>query len=109
MIEDLNRPEKGLESIPTAEEVHAIFERLIRGARYKELRKLEDERGLLLWEIVVPGKDGKTEYEYMRKGHHSGGQTADTAIHAVYYNRDGMPRSGHQVATYTNGEWKFIS
>jgi hypothetical protein len=60
--------ERGPESIPTSEEVLSVFQQLVEGQEYKERRKLSDEKGLYLWDIVVPNGDGEIEYSYMRKG-----------------------------------------
>ncbi len=44
------------EPIPSQEEIHSVFEQLIGAVQYRETRKLEDERGLYLWDIEIPGE-----------------------------------------------------
>lgn len=95
------------EYIPTLEEIQSIFQEIIKGEEYEELRRLEDERGVYLWEIVVTKKDGNVEYGYMRKGKYPEGQSATTAIGAVFYDGDGMPISGDLVAEYNEAEEKW--
>jgi len=100
------------EHIPTEEEVHSVFKELAE-KEYKEERRLEDEMGLYLLEVVAAGEsEGETvEYAYMRKGRYS--QLAEqvgasvTAIHATHY-QDGMPISGTCVAEYIDGKWSIL-
>ncbi len=98
------------EKIPTAAEVGHAFDKLI-GKKFETKRILEDEQGIYLWEVEVPGeKDGEvTEYGYMRKGRHAvGGQASETAIHVTYYE-DGVPVGGTSAAVYIEGKWDFIA
>ena len=103
-----NNFEKKVESIPTPEEVKSVFEQLVGEKNYEDRRKLEDEQGLYLWEIVIPTEDGSMEYSYMRKGRHAeGGEASATAVHVTFFDEDGMPVGGHSVAKYIDGEWKL--
>jgi hypothetical protein len=97
------------EHIPTAEEVHSIFKKLTE-KEYKEARKLEDEKGLYLFEITVPGDSDNivVEYAYMRKGKHKEGASLATEVHVTYYD-DGMPVSGTSAARCIDGEWKVFN
>ncbi len=99
--------EESPESIPTPEKVQSVFEQLVGEAKYETVRKLEDEQGLYLWDIIVSGEDGDTEYSYMRMGQYSEGQASATAIHVTFFNKDGIPMGGHSVAKYGKGEWKL--
>ena len=99
--------EKGPESIPTPEEVRSIFEQLIGEKEYEDVRKFEDEQGLYLWDIIVSGEDGDTEYSYMRKGQYPEGQASVTAVHVTFFDEAGTPVGGQSVAKYINGEWKL--
>lgn len=92
---------------PNAEEVHSVFKEAI-GKEYKEVRKLEDEQGLYLLEVVVPGEvEGEVaEYNYMRKGRYPEGQTSATEIHVTYYV-NGTPISGTSIARYVDGKWEI--
>jgi hypothetical protein len=102
-----NTFEEGPESIPTPEEVQLIFEQLIEDGEYKDVRKIEDEQGLYLWDIIVSEKDGDIEYSYMREGQYSEGQASATAIHITFFDKEGIPTGGHSVAKYLEGEWKL--
>jgi hypothetical protein len=109
MEEKPNIIEAGTEAIPISEDVKLIFEQVIKGnlEEVKEGRKLEDGQGLYLWEKIIPGEDGDTEYAYMRKGEYPEGQASETAIHVTFYNREGIPAGGHSVAKYINGKWNL--
>lgn len=99
--------EKGSEPVPTPEEVHSIFERLFRKKEYKELRKLEDEKGIYLWEVRISEEGGDTEYSYMRKGQYKEGQALDTVVNIVFLDGEGQPVGGHSVAKCIDGEWNL--
>jgi hypothetical protein len=103
-----NLSEAELEYIPTSEEIHSIFRELI-GIEYKEVRKLEDEQGLYLLEVVIPGeKEGEeTRYEYMRKGHYKEGASLSTEIHVAYYENS-VPVGGTSAARYFDGKWIIL-
>jgi hypothetical protein len=96
------------EHIPSAEEVHAELKEII-GQEYTEVRKIEDEQGLIILEVVVPGEnEGDTnEYAYMRKGKYQGSGITETNIHVTYYS-GGQPISGTNVARYIDGKWKIV-
>jgi len=102
-----NTFEEGSESIPTPEEVQSVFEQLLGEEKYEDGRELEDEQGLYLREIIVPGEDGDTEYAYMRKGRYSEGQASDTAVHVTFFDKDGTAVGGHSVAKYIEGKWEL--
>lgn len=102
-----NTFEEKPESIPTPEEVQLVFEQLIGEKEYKDVRKLEDEEGLYLWDIVISGEDGNTEYSYMREGQYSEGKTLNTAIHVTFFDESGTPVGGHSVAKYMGGKWEL--
>jgi hypothetical protein len=101
------------EHIPTSEEVFFLFEKLVKETgenKYEDVRKLEDERGLYLWEIKITQKDGSVEYSYIRKGNYkerglAGGSSSETAIHVTYFDNDGIPISGHSVSKLIDDKW----
>ena len=99
--------EEGQESIPTPEEVMSVFEQLIGAKEFKEVRKLEDEKGLYLWDITISEENGETEYSYMRQGHYSEGQASATAIHVTFFDKEGFPAGGYSVAKFVDGEWSL--
>ena len=99
------------EHIPTSEEVLSLFKELVGENEYEVVRKLEDERGLYLWEIKVAQEDGSIEYSYIRKGNYkerglAGGSALETAIHITYFDNDGVPISGHSVYKLIDDNWK---
>ena len=99
------------EYIPTSEEVFSLFEELVGKSEYEAVRKLEDERGLYLWEIKISQEDGSIEYSYIRKGNYrerglAGGSALETAIHITYFDNAGIPTGGHSVLKLIDGEWK---
>jgi len=102
-----NTFEVGPEFVPTSKEVQSAFEQLIGEEKYEDIRKLEDERGLYLWDIKIPGEAGDTEYSYMRAGQYPEGRASATAIHITFFDQEGFPVGGHSVAKYINGEWKL--
>lgn len=76
---------------------------------YKEIRKREDEKGVYLLEITVPGdsEDEIIEYAYMRKGQYPEGESSATEIHVTYYD-GGRPISGTSAARCIDGNWKIL-
>jgi hypothetical protein len=104
-----HNPEEDSEHIPTPEEVHAVFRELAGEKEYKETRKLEDEKGVYVLEIEVPGDDeGQViEYAYMRKGSYGNMGITATEIHVTYYE-DGRPISGTSAAKFENGNWRIV-
>lgn len=93
-----NNPEK----FPSQEEVKTAFEKLIGEEDYTETRRLEDDKGLYLWEIETEN----FEYSYMRKGKYPEGEASHNQIFRVEYE-SGRPVGGKNVARYENGEWEF--
>jgi len=106
-----NGPPKNIETraetAPTLEEIVAVFEKLTGSKEYTEIRRLEDERGIYLWEISVATENGHTEYEYNRAGLNPNPKSKgfQTAVYAVFYGKDGMPISGSSVAKLINNKW----
>jgi len=105
---DPNLPEIEPEHIPTSEEVHSVFQELIE-KQYREVRKREDEKGLYLLEVVIPGESEgeETGYEYMRKGRYKEGASLSTEIHVVYYE-NGNAVGGTSAARYVDGKWIIL-
>ena len=87
--------------------MQSVFEQLVGGEGYEDIRKLEDEQGLYLWDIKVPGEDGDTEYSYMRAGQYPEGQASTTAVHVTFFDEEGIPVGGHSVAKYIDGKWEL--
>ena len=93
------------ETVPTAENISAVFETVVGSKEYAETRRLEDERGVYLWEIRVETEDGYTGYEYNRAGPNPKGKGLQTAVYATFYDKDGMPISGGTVARLVDNKW----
>ncbi len=94
------------EANPTLEEVYALI-REYSSEEFTETRKLEDEKGVYLLEIEVPGKiDGEVyEYSYMRKGHYDGKGITQTEVHITLYE-EGVPVTGQLVSRFVDGKWE---
>lgn len=113
-LEQKNLPER----FPSKEEIQSVFERLVQGRKYKELRALSNTEGLYLYEIEVILENGEKEeynyqkanYDYRDKSLPDAAQFA-ASIHAIYYDADGMPVSSkcRCVANYRDGEWHYVS
>jgi len=86
---------KLIEHIPTPEQARLIFKRLTN-KEYAEVRIVEDEKGLYLFDITVRGElEGEiTEYSYRR-----GQSRAD---------KNGLPVSGTTVAEIIDGKWVIL-
>jgi len=87
------------EHIPTSEEMQSL-----------DVRKLEDEKGLYLWEVKITQEYGSVEYSYIRKGDYksrglAGGSALETAIHITYFDNDKMPISGHSLFKLIDDRW----
>lgn len=101
--------EQESEHIPTPEEVRSVLQELI-GKEYREVRRIDDEKGLYLLEVEVPGesKDETIEFAYMRKGRYEGNNAiTETEIHVTYFE-NGVPISGTSAARYVEGRWKIL-
>jgi hypothetical protein len=104
--EQISKPEY----IPTSGEIMLLFEILVRENKYETRRKLEDEKGLYLWEIKISQENGSVEYSYIRKGDYkakglAGGSASETAIHVTYFDEDGIPVSGQSVLKLIDDKW----
>ena len=100
--------EQEQEHIPTPEEVHSVFKELTN-KEYKETRRCEDEQGLYLLEVIVPGDEPEEEieYQYMRKGRYPEGESGSTEICVTYYENK-KPISGTSAARCVDGKWKLL-
>lgn len=109
--EPIEAAERKPEHIPTPEEVLSLFEKLVGEAKYETTRKLEDEQSLYLWDIKIIKKEGNIEYSYIRKGNYRerelpGGSASETAIHVIYFDKEGDYVSGSSVYKFIDGRWK---
>ncbi len=103
------------EKTPSVEEIKAVFEKLLQGKPFKELRVETDEHGFKIYEIEVTQENGGTvEYNFQRikdiedyKSRTLSPRTGVTAsIHATEYYPDGKI-DGEHVADYRGGEWEY--
>jgi len=103
--------EKKKERVPTSEEVFIVLEKLTNRKEVHELRKINDDDDLYLWEIKIDGdREGKhIEYLYRRRGSKEAGDDGPTAIHITYFEDD-FPVSGTTAANYDEKKrsWKVI-
>lgn len=91
---------------PSNESIKAVFEILTEGKKSTERRKGKDENGIYLWEVEFEVDDGFVEFNYMRKGKHAiGGSAPSTKVHVIYFDADGMPEGGSDIAKFSNGQW----
>lgn len=94
------------EHAPTFEEVVSLIKEIVGEKECREDRKLEDEKGVYLLELVIVEEGGtKTEYSYRRKGKSSAGDALSCVINVTYYDADGMPVGGRSVADFIEGKW----
>jgi len=98
------------EKIPTQEEIKTVFDQFAEGAEYKTRVKEEDEKGIYVWEIVIPIEDGGTvEYLYGRKGVYGKRRHLETTIESASFDETGFPDGGGgTVARYENGAWRMV-
>lgn len=106
--EQIKFSEFSKEQIPTPEEINSVFTELIH-KEFTETRKCQDEKGLYLLEVTIPGEsEGEIiEYAYMRKGRYPEGQSSENEIHVTYY-KNGFPVSGTSAARLINGKWEIL-
>jgi hypothetical protein len=95
-----------MENIPSEKELIETFQ-ILRGERScRERRKHSDEKGVYLWELEFKIEGGTAEFGYMREGEYKVGGSADkTKIFITYFDEDGMPEGGTDVAEYKEGKW----
>ena len=108
MSEGIPKFEKSKETIPSEENILAVFEKLAEGKEFSEVRKKTDEDGIYLWEVALTevGADGgTTEYSYRREGEFAETKSSKTVVDRVFYDADGFPVGGDPVAEYVDGEW----
>ncbi|MEK7169813.1 MAG: hypothetical protein AAB767_00825 [Patescibacteria group bacterium] len=111
-IEGENAPER----FPSKEEITAVFERLLQGKVYRELRVQSDGAGVYLYEIEVILESGqkveynfqKARYDYQDKSLNTEGRFS-ASIHTVTYSVEGEPDGGECVANYIDGKWEYTS
>ncbi len=111
---DKGRLEKGPDHVPTLEEVEAVIGNLMDMGETKGLvaenaertirNKIVDEKGLYNFEVQVPAPDPSEKVDYGYRRFAASGQPE---IHIAFYV-DGVPMSGHLVATCVDGEWKYV-
>jgi hypothetical protein len=96
-----NNLEYGNETIPSREHILSTFKELTQGADFKDIKEpLEDEQGIYRWDIVVTNPDNTTiEYSYTR--------SSNTTVNVLFLDEDGIPRGGHDAASYVEGNWIF--
>jgi len=103
------------ERFPSLEEIKAVFEVILHGVSYKELRLQCDERGVCLYEMEVRSEDGeRAEYNYQRAKYDYKDPKLNVegrfsaSIHVTMFDSKGEPYHGECVANYLDGEWKYV-
>ncbi len=100
--------EGGPDPIPSEEEIRSVFEELAGASDFKEIRKLEDDAGVYLWEVSVPTKEGTDKYLYARKGTHDESRTLVTKISVSRVNKAGLPVESGTAAKFIDGKWEMM-
>ncbi len=103
------------EQFLSKEEIRSIFEIILKGKPYKELRFQADEKGVLLYEIEVVAENGekmefnfqRAKYDYTNPSLPAGGRFS-ASIHATIFDASGMPYNGMCVANYLDGKWVAV-
>lgn len=88
-----------------------VFEKLsgfISGLNFKETRKEEDEKGLLLLTVETVIGDDRIELEYTREGQKPKGKTMCPIIYKAYYDPDGIPFKGYSIRKKEDGTWEGL-
>ena len=103
-----NRFESAPEHIPTPEEVYGVI-RQLTNKETTEARKVEDEKGLFILDVTVPGeKEGELiEYGYKRTRTDNKGRTIPSEIHISHYSGEDW-MGGTSAARYEEGTWKLL-
>ncbi|MES2088355.1 MAG: hypothetical protein V4467_05210 [Patescibacteria group bacterium] len=108
--------EKGPEQFPSREEIESIFNVILRGRAYKEVRFKSNEEGVFLYEVEVTLENGeKIELNYQKANNNyldpslNPNAQFSASIHSINYDTDGMPCGGGCVANYLDGKWEYPS
>ncbi|MBP6912501.1 MAG: hypothetical protein KBB86_01050 [Candidatus Pacebacteria bacterium] len=107
--------ENGPEQFPSKEEIASVFESILKGKEYTEVRFESDDNGISLYEIEVTLEDGfkveynyqKATYDYKNPAIHPNLQFS-ASIQSIEYDEDGMPCGGEGVANYRDGAWIYL-
>ncbi|HBV01742.1 MAG TPA: hypothetical protein DEF00_05190 [Candidatus Taylorbacteria bacterium] len=110
------RPCETSEQFPSKEEITRVFETILQGQNYRELRIVSNETEVSLYEIEVLLENGekleynyqKATYDYRNKALPPGAQFS-ASIHKIRYDAEGVPYSGECVANYLDGKWEYVS
>lgn len=91
-------------NLPTTEKVQTLIDRLTEGAEIVVKKEKYNEEGVLVeMEIQVSEVDAEgnvRQFDYLVNK--AGRMTVDE----VWFDSDGMPLGGKQVAEYVNGNWE---
>lgn len=109
---DMNEKIKSIdnqsENIPSIKEVALKFEKILDGREFTELKKIEDEEGLYIWEIETTDDDGdRLTMEFKRAGESETGVASDSRIRETLYVEDVPCGAGDQYI-YINSDWKRV-
>lgn len=106
--EAINLFEAGSDTVPSEEEIRSVFENLAGAPDFKNIRKLEDDEGIYLWEVSAPTEDGRAKYLYIRKGTHDESRSLVTKISFSRFDKAGAPVESGTAAKLIDGEWDMM-
>ena len=114
---ELAKPVKHYESaeqLPSKEEVEVVFETVLKGRSYKEIKLESDEAGITVYEVEIPLEDGGTltiNYQRTTNPNYKSAEILSAqsiaSIHTVECDAEGMPCGADHIADYRDGEWIY--
>ncbi len=110
MIDKPPTPEPGVDRFPMLAKVLSGFDEIIKGAEIKELKKVEDEQGLFVYDVEAKLPNGDTVECCFKRARalEVGGAEVPSRIHTMIYDADGMPSGTGPQYDYQDGEWVEI-
>lgn len=95
------------ERIPQEKDVLDVFDKMRESREFTERRHKTDEQGIYLWEVEFEIDDGSAEFSFMREGTHPEGKASSSKIYITFFDSDGMPEGGEDIAEFKDGVWKI--
>ncbi len=102
----IERREIPPENIPNESEITAKLAEVLSGREYSQKRKVEDEEGIVCWDLMTTEPNGDTlEISYDRAKVLKNGTIAKSRITHTLFDSEGMPCSAGTQYDYENGVW----